>query len=126
DPSTGGEGTAQFTQAFDVESIQEAVPARPAQLIIAGRAVPIDQPFITLGRSIDNDIILESDDVSRQHAQIKLRQGRYVLTDLNSANGTRVNGHPITEHVLHAGDLIQLAGVEILFKPPSTWRPVRD
>ena len=126
DPSTGGEGTAQFTQAFDVESIQEAVPARPAQLIIAGRAVPIDQPFITLGRSIDNDIILESDDVSRQHAQIKLRQGRYVLTDLNSANGTRVNGQPITEHVLHDGDLIQLAGVEILFKLPSTWRPVRD
>ncbi|HBY94338.1 MAG TPA: hypothetical protein DEP84_10320 [Chloroflexi bacterium] len=54
--------------------------------------------------------------------QIKLRQGRYVLTDLNSANGTRVNGQRVSEHVLHDGDVIQLAGVEIRFQLPSLWR----
>ncbi|MCZ7574817.1 MAG: FHA domain-containing protein [Ardenticatenaceae bacterium] len=123
DPSEHAGAAAQYTQPFDAAAIQAAaIPAQPAQLVIGGRVVPIDQPFLTLGRNIDNDIIIESDDVSRQHAQIKLRQGRYVLTDLNSANGTRVNGQRVSEHVLHDGDVIQLAGVEIRFQLPSLWR----
>lgn len=127
DPSERTGGLAQYTQALDAAAIQAmAIPAQAAQLVIGGRTIPIDQPFLTLGRGIDNDIIVESDDVSRQHAQIKLRQGRYVLTDLNSANGTRVNGQRITEQVLHDGDVIQLAGVEILFQLPSLWRSTRD
>lgn len=122
DPSERGPAATQYTQAFDAVALQNALPTYQAQLVIGGRVVPIEQPFLTIGRSIDNDIIIERDDVSRQHAQIKLRQGRYVLTDLDSANGTTVNGQRVAEHVLHDGDRIRLAGAEIIFQVPSPWR----
>ena len=108
------------TQAMTaaVRDGSQAASARtgPAFLILEGRRhVDLTQPVVTIGRSLDNDIVIEDRRVSRHHAQIRSRYGRYVLYDLGSRGGTRINGYPIEECVLHSGDVISLAGIEIIY-----------
>ena len=77
----------------------------------------------TLGRAPDNDIILEDPKVSRHHAVIAFTEERYSITDLESANGTFVNGIRVREphHPLRAEDIIALGDTELTFYevPPS-------
>jgi pSer/pThr/pTyr-binding forkhead associated (FHA) protein len=71
---------------------------------------------VTIGRRPENDIVLQDPHVSRTHARIRFKQGRYVLTDLDSKAGTLVNGRPIQEHVLRPGDQIGIAGKRFVFR----------
>ncbi len=85
-------------------------------LIIGGqRHVSLTAPTINIGRALDNDIIIEHPHVSRHHAQLRRRYGRYVLYDLGSSGGTLVNGYPVQECVLRSGDVISLADFEIIY-----------
>ena len=87
-----------------------------AYLIVQGRRVfDLTEPLVRLGRALDNDLILEEGAISRHHARLQLRHGRHVLQDLESTAGTYVNGQPVQETVLHPGDLISLADVELLY-----------
>jgi hypothetical protein len=63
---------------------------------------------LTLGRATDNGLVLADGRVSRHHGRIAVRRGALVYTDLQSTNGTRVNGDPIGEVVLGIGDRIEL------------------
>ena len=63
---------------------------------------------LTVGRAVDNDLVLRDERVSRHHGRIAGRRGTLVFTDLGSTNGTEVNGHRVTEVVLGAGDTIRL------------------
>lgn len=81
-----------------------------AFLIVNGRRhVELDKPFIRVGRRTDNDVIIDSPVVSRQHAHIRWRNGRFVIYDVGSRGGIQVNGARVTESVLAAGDLIMLS-----------------
>ncbi len=51
---------------------------------------------LIIGRGVDSDIIVDNTAISRQHSSIELKDGRYILTDLGSLNGTFVNGKRIT------------------------------
>ena len=63
----------------------------------------------TIGKSADNNIVLNHDDVSRKHAIIyKEANGNIIIEDLNSTNGTYVNGCKITSQVLHPGDKVSI------------------
>ncbi len=107
----------QHTSPMKIPQRLRSASARPRScLVFRDRRINLDAPLVTLGRHIDNDIILESKSVSRYHAHIKPRQSHYTLTDLASANGTTVNGKPITECVLHDGDVISFGGVEMVFR----------
>lgn len=87
-----------------------------AFLIIEGkRHIALNQPLLTIGRRIDNDIVIDSSAISRRHAQIRWRYGRFVIYDLGSSGGTRVNGLPVTESVLHNGDVISLSLVPLIY-----------
>jgi hypothetical protein len=87
-----------------------------AFVIVNGqRHVPLDRPFMTIGRRIDNDIVVDAPTVSRQHAQLRWRYGRFVLYDLGSRGGTLVNGQPVTESVLQPGDVIALSDVPLIY-----------
>jgi hypothetical protein len=87
-----------------------------AFLIVDGkRHVPLDRPFMTIGRRTDNDIVVDAATVSRQHAQLRWRYGRFVLYDLGSRGGTFVNGQAVTESVLQAGDVITLSDVPLIY-----------
>jgi hypothetical protein len=87
-----------------------------AQLIIAGeQMVRLEEPVINLGRSRDNHVVVDDPYVSRHHAQIRLRFGRYTLFDIQSQSGTYVNDVRIREHPLQAGDVIRLGKIQIIY-----------
>lgn len=93
-----------------------SAPALNAFLILGGaKTLPLSQPILSLGRRLDNHIVLDDPRVSRAHAQLRLRFGRYVLYDLGSTGGTYVNGQRVQECVLRPGDVISLAGVPIIY-----------
>lgn len=74
---------------------------------------------ITLGREEDNDIRLNDERVSRFHAKVQAHSGQVILTDLESTNGTRVNGHPVKMRVLQAGDQILIGRCLLVFGHPN-------
>ncbi|MCP4422865.1 MAG: DUF3662 domain-containing protein [Chloroflexi bacterium] len=98
------------------DEILTALRQRDAYLIVGGRRhVPLDRPLLTLGRRADNDIVLESATVSRQHAQIRWRYGRFVLYDLSRRGRTLVNNQPVEQHALQPGDVIALSRTLIVY-----------
>ncbi len=62
-----------------------------------------------------NDIVLQDTNVSRHHAVISFENHQYTLEDLQSTNGTKVNGKTITKHILTDGDIIQLGDTFLAF-----------
>ena len=72
-----------------------------------------------LGRSDDNDFMLASDMVSRYHAVIDEGQGGWVVRDLGSKNGTRVNGTLVATHLLRDGDLLRFGSFELAYRELS-------
>ena len=80
-----------------------------------GRVLADLDPPLTIGREEDNAIQLNDERVSRFHAKVQEDGGRVLLTDLQSTNGTRVNGHPIQMHVLRIGDPISIGRCLLLY-----------
>lgn len=73
----------------------------------AQRRVHFTGADITVGRLEDNDLVLQKNNVSKRHARLMYSDGRYVVSDLHSTNGTYINGRRITAPVvLKEGDKI--------------------
>jgi hypothetical protein len=70
---------------------------------------------VTIGREEVNDVQLNDERISRLHAKLQEDQGCIIFTDLNSTNGSRVNGHPVQLRVLRPGDHLQLGRCTLLF-----------
>jgi len=77
------------------------------------------EPPITIGREDENDIRLDDERVSRYHAKVQVDEDHVILTDLDSTNGTRVNGHPIQLHVLQIGDQILIGRCLLVYGSPE-------
>lgn len=75
----------------------------------------IDRPRIVIGRRPDSDIHIDNLSISGQHAVIVTTDGTSVLEDLQSTNGTIVNGQPVEKHVLQHGDLIELGKYQLRY-----------
>jgi FhaA, N-terminal domain/FHA domain len=102
----------------------ERAPGAASFLILDGRrTVSLTRPIVTIGRSLDNDVIVNDARVSRHHAQLRRRAGRYVVYDLGSSGGTTVNGDRVSECLLQAGDVVSLAGVQIIYGEDSPTPP---
>lgn len=89
----------------------------------AGTEIPLLAPLVTIGRATRRaawDISLTDEAVSRPHAELRReRDGTWTLTDLGSANGTRLNGAPLEPHTpaaLGDGDTITLGQTALLFR----------
>ena len=121
------EEAAEVEKTREMETSEEETEATTAPqghpfLILAGcRQVDLLQPVVSIGRALDNDVIIEDPRVSRHHAQFRRRYGRYVLYDLGSSCGTTINDYPVEECVLHSGDVVSLAGVQVIYgeDPPT-------
>lgn len=74
---------------------------------------------VTIGREEDNTIQLNDERVSRFHVKIQEDGGRIILTDLESTNGTRINGHPVQVRVLQHGDQMSIGRSLLLFGSES-------
>jgi two-component system NtrC family sensor kinase len=71
---------------------------------------------VVIGRSVGCNLRLDDSEVSRHHARITHNGTDFVLNDLKSANGTKVNGQPVAERVLTNGDSLQFGSSVIAFQ----------
>src|SRR5262245_23306134 len=82
-----------------------------------GSPIALDKPIMLIGRNQDCDIALQvSSKISRRHCCIVQCGERYVLRDLGSMNGVRVNRERVVESPLKAGDEISVADVTFTFR----------
>lgn len=99
-------------------------PAVGAFLIVDGkRHFHLNRPLIYIGRKLDNHLVLADAHVSRRHAEVRLQGERYMLRDLNSTAGTRVNGQLVTEHLLQPGDVIGISGITLIYNEDAGGPP---
>lgn len=107
------------TAAMKIESKEDFKPAslqKSSYLILPDQNTYVLNRGITqIGRKKDNHIIIDYPTISRNHAQIRMIQGKYVLFDLNSTSGVFVNGIKINQMTLYPGDVISFAGYTIIY-----------
>lgn len=103
-------------------------PDTPPSLVMkmgpkAGSIYQLQNPKISIGRDLTNDIVIQDPEISRFHINLKWADTTYQVEDLGSTNGTMVNGNhlpPVTPTPLHANDSIQIATtIELIY----TWQP---
>jgi len=146
----GAPAQARASAAPEVSEAQPTIPIRtlgertsagPAARIfalttdLAGMEFPLDRPALVIGRTDENDVVLNHRSISRHHAKIVRDGEHYTIVDLQSANGVRVNGEDYERIELNPGDVIELGHVKLRFVGPNetfaftgraggvTWRP---
>jgi hypothetical protein len=117
DAPNGHEGVDPGTRVFEVPVVRSPdVVIEVREPNQPPRRVPASGAPIRIGRSPDCELVLRDTRASRRHARLAARDGVLVLTDLGSTNGTRVNGHRITEVVLGAGDRVAIGESVLLIE----------
>lgn len=81
---------------------------------------PLDKPTIIVGREEGCQIHIDNRSISRQHCAFYAKGNSFLIQDLNSANGTYVNGHKITEHALTPGDMVIIGKYELRYNEGNT------
>jgi len=106
-----------------IEMPETRAPQNP-QLIINGKTtIPLKDAVVNIGRSRDNEIVLNDPYASRHHAQLRLRFGVYTLFDTQSQGGLLVNDVVVREHRLQPGDVIKLGKTQIVYlEDQSHWQ----
>ncbi|MEP0807523.1 MAG: FHA domain-containing protein [Chloroflexota bacterium] len=112
--------SVEDTKGMVMDSEKQPGSAEPlpenAFLIVEGvKVFPLKEPVVNVGRRLENHLVIDDPRISRNHAQLRAINGRYVLFDLNSTGGTFVNGQRTSQTVLYPGDVISLAGVALIF-----------
>jgi pSer/pThr/pTyr-binding forkhead associated (FHA) protein len=79
------------------------------------RIVIWDTKDVSIGRSPENDIVVEDSDASRRHALLSRIDGEHMLEDLGTFEATKVNGESVRKCALNNRDVIQIANMEITF-----------
>ena len=79
----------------------------------------LDRERVAIGRNAENDLVLQDPSVSRTHAVVLRRDGRFVLVDQHSSLGVVINGTPVKEHTLEDGDQILLGRQALCFRDPA-------
>ncbi len=82
----------------------------------AGEIIVVKAAKLRIGALPDNDVVIDSKTVSRHHAAIYSKRGQVEIEDLNSRNGTFVNGAPIRTRLLKPGDKLRIADVDMVFE----------
>jgi len=110
------------TMVLDREALLRDRPRAPrafVEVVSERRRIPLGVEALAIGRDPENELVLDDRRVSRRHAEIRLRLGRYTLYDLQSTNGTYVNGRRVAEIVLSDGDRVQIGGSELVIQQPE-------
>ncbi|MCL2645044.1 MAG: FHA domain-containing protein [Betaproteobacteria bacterium] len=84
------------------------------------KEIVLNKERTSIGRKPINDIQIDNLSISGQHAVITRILGDAFLEDLNSTNGTYVNGQPVKKHVLHNNDVIELGKYRIKYLVDSS------
>lgn len=109
----------EFTQPIEIARSRRPQPQSATLTVVAGpengRRYTLPPGRARIGRGLDNEIVIEDPRVSRTHAEIYLRGNEWYLRDLESTNGTYVNGYGIRERALESSDRVSLGGAELVF-----------
>lgn len=122
------DATAAYNVAQRPDSGQASIQLRATSGRFSGQVFTLGPGDSTIGRSPDNTIVLDAPDVSRRHARIE-RSGHHVrVYDLNSTNGTRVNGEAVHISDVQPGDEIRVGGqtLEVLSDAYNSGRERRE
>jgi len=89
----------------------------PGSLVLSdGQRFVLDAETVRIGRHPDSEVLLADPKASRHHAEIRPHGDAFVLRDLGSTNGTRVNGLVVGEHVLCDGDDLAFGSTHVRFE----------
>lgn len=95
----------------------------PCLVIVAGATVgeklTLSKERMTIGRHRDAEVWINDESVSRRHAETRSKDGRVLLRDLGSKNGTYINDHKVLEIELKDGDLIRVGDVTLKHLGPN-------
>jgi hypothetical protein len=116
----GADDEGAPTQAVDSSlpvHFDEDLPFSAILAITDATGIRSDHPFrhprMLLGRTPENDVALNDQNISTRHCELAAEGGFFVVRDLGSANGTYVNEHRVTEARLKNGDVVRLGRTEI-------------
>jgi len=105
------------------EYLERTVTLQERPVLAVTRGPGVGQVFVlsptsatSIGRSRANDIQVEDVSVSGQHCRVRPEEGRFVLHDLRSTNGTMVNDKKVGRHVLAEGDVIQIGETALQYR----------
>ena len=87
--------------------------------VLRGKVIELRDGLTTVGRGLDNILHLEDATISHHHAELMVEFGKVMLRDLDSTNGTRINGKRIAEMRLGKGDRLSFGELEMLFECDS-------
>ncbi|MBN1552995.1 FHA domain-containing protein [bacterium] len=112
-------------KAEDLENLRKKhdISPRLIQIDDTGQTVVkyrIDHPVISIGRSNSNRIVLDHKTISRHHCEIVENDGIFLIRDLDSSNGIRINGKKVDKSEIVSGDMIQIGMLEFRFILPGT------
>lgn len=113
---TAGRRTAMET----LRRVPDTDDGLRAWVRVDDRRIALDRAVTTIGRLEDRTVVLRDPDVSRRHAEIRRLAGRYVIADLGSTNGTRVDGEEVREHELSSGQRIEVGASTLTFEIERT------
>jgi Protein of unknown function (DUF3662)/FHA domain len=117
--SQGDEGHTMVYSMSDrvAEPLREPDPRRgTARLRIGARTELVGAQGAVLGRSRDSDVVLDDPNVSRHHAEVRPSGGSWIVNDLGSTNGIKLNGRRIRgPESLKRGDTIELGTTRVTF-----------
>ncbi len=118
-PPPGGRTMVYSTAERMAEPLEQSARVRheTAVLVVDGKRMAVGEGGATVGRSRQCDIVVDDPNVSRRHAELRPRGGSWVLTDLGSTNGSRVNGRAASSPtVVKPGDEIELGTAVMRFE----------
>jgi hypothetical protein len=125
DPQPDDSSPLTMIAPLDVsqEDLQKTMLLQEKPVLVVTGGARLGQIFtlsrgstISLGRARANDVVLDDVAVSSQHCRIRPEGDRFVLQDLESTNGTRVNDRRVKKHVLAEGDVIQIGETRLEFR----------
>lgn len=117
------EDDGEATRVAHIKELQDELRARSqrdrAYIIVlqgsnVGEMHEIEGAEMVLGRGANANLRLNDDGVSRRHARLVRSGDKYIIEDLNSSNGTLVNGESVTQRILEDGDKIRLGSITVL------------
>jgi hypothetical protein len=109
-------GAGEFQVASDMVEGEGGGPVG-ALVTADGNRVQVGLDPVTIGRHPECDVVLNDQEVSRQHAEVRREEGRFLVVDLGSLNGTKVNGAGVkAPRPLEDGDVITIGAHTIRFE----------
>jgi pSer/pThr/pTyr-binding forkhead associated (FHA) protein len=129
-PSTGGSGERLKNTSFGVPAApappgrgSAAAAAPMANMVVRsgvlkGQRIQLRTPVVNIGRADYNDVVLPDESVSTSHAKLQRREGVWMLADLESTNGTFVDGERVQgDAPLAPGAMVRFGDVQLVFEP---------